>query len=153
MNETVRGSAKSKTILGNGAGIIGLITMWNSPELAMLPDKAKYIILGVMAANIILRYLTDKSIQEKGQKKSPLEIAKEALIQVVSGGDPEMKKALQQLVLDVLHPEGPKPEEERKRRELVDYVIKEINRRTISQPSIAEDGMIPHPASEEIEVK
>lgn len=67
MNEKIRGSIKSKMMMGNGGLIAGLVGFWNDPALAFLPDKAKYIILGILAANMILRYLTNSSLAEKGK--------------------------------------------------------------------------------------
>ena len=70
LNQKLAGSVKSKTMIANGSGIASLIAFWNDPMLAMLPEKAKYIILGVLAANMILRWITDKSLAQKGEKKA-----------------------------------------------------------------------------------
>ena len=68
MNETASGAVKSKTIIGNGAGILGLVYFWNSPEMQTIPDNVKYIILAILGANMLLRFFTGKSLQEKGKK-------------------------------------------------------------------------------------
>lgn len=68
MNETANGAVKSKTIIGNGAGILGLVYFWNSPEMQTIPDNVKYIILAILGANMLLRFFTGKSLQEKGKK-------------------------------------------------------------------------------------
>lgn len=66
-NQVAKGSVKSKTMLANGSGIAGLLYLWNDPMLAMLPDKAKYIILAILGANMILRYFTTNSLSDKGK--------------------------------------------------------------------------------------
>ena len=65
--QIVRGSVKSKTIVGNGAGVLALAYFWNDPALATVPEQVKYIILGVFALNILLRYFTNEPVSEKGR--------------------------------------------------------------------------------------
>lgn len=99
MNEKLVGSVKSKTMIGNSVGIAGLLALWNDPMLAMLPEKAKYIILGVMAANMLLRWFTDKSLADKGtsEPKPQLVKAVAALVQqeVLGGLTVKDKEAVQ----------------------------------------------------------
>jgi hypothetical protein len=121
MNETVRGSAKSATILTNGAGIVGLAALWNNPEMmTTLPPEARWILLAIMGLNILLRYKTNQSVQEKGKKATPIEMLTEIL------KAPELDPILDQIVRKKIDRYLPKNSE---RRQLVRTIIGEMGLR------------------------
>ena len=104
--QIVRGSVKSKTIVGNGAGILGLAYFWNDPMLATVPDEVKYIVLAVFAANILLRYFTNEPVSEKGRnlKKENDKALGEAVYTLV-----QEVKALREFSHGQTHVDGGKP--------------------------------------------
>lgn len=68
MNELIRGILKSKTMRTNGGLLAALVAFWGDPALAGLPDEAKYALGGVLLLNMILRKVTNQSLEEKGYK-------------------------------------------------------------------------------------
>jgi len=68
MNELIRGILKSKVMRANGGLLAALVAFWSDPALAGLPDEAKYALGGVLLLNMVLRKVTNQSLEEKGYK-------------------------------------------------------------------------------------